>query len=92
MAANDEGLWSAYNPEESLVSLIERLNKCSNYAVESGNPVTETQLVYIAYILVAEKGYTSSIGGGGGAMPPRRGKNYKSTSWRPIWTSGTSTR
>ena len=47
---------AAYNSEELLESLIERLDKCVDFATEAGDPVSETQLVRIAYGLVAETG------------------------------------
>ena len=56
MAANDERLRSSYNAEEPLESLLERLYECVDLAVEAGELVLETQIVRIAYRLVAETG------------------------------------
>ena len=56
MSANDERLQASYNAEETLGSLIERLNECADFATAAGKIVLETQLVHIAYGLVAETG------------------------------------
>ena len=56
MAANDERLRASYNAEEPLKSLTERLNKCAEFATAADDPVSETQLVRIAYSQVAETG------------------------------------
>ena len=56
MAANNERLQASYNAEEKLGSLIERLNECADFATAAGKTVLETQLVHIAYRLVAETG------------------------------------
>ena len=53
MVANDERLQASYNTEKPLKSLIERLNECADFATAAGEPVLETQLVRIAYGLVA---------------------------------------
>ena len=42
--------------EEQLESLIERLNECAYFATAASEPVSETQLVRIAYGLVDETG------------------------------------
>ena len=56
MAAKDERLRASYNAEEPLDILIKRLDECANLATAAGEPVLETQLVHIAYRLVAETG------------------------------------
>ena len=56
MAANDERLQSSYNAKTPLKSLIERLNECADFATAARESVLETQLVRIAYELVAETG------------------------------------
>ena len=56
MAANDERLRTSYNAEETIKSLIERINDCADFATAAGEPVSETQLVHISYVLVAETG------------------------------------
>ena len=56
MATNDEKLRALYNPEEPLESLIERLDECAYFATADGDILSETQLVRIAYVLVAETG------------------------------------
>ena len=56
MAANDERLRTSYNAEETIESLIEGLNECADFATVAGEPVSETQLVRISYVLVAETG------------------------------------
>ena len=56
MEANHERIRASYNSEELLESLLERINKCVNFATASSEPVSETQLVNIAYRLVSEKG------------------------------------
>ena len=53
---NDERLQASYNAKEPLKSLIERLNECADFATASGKPVSEMELVRIAYRLVAETG------------------------------------
>ena len=47
----------SYNAEEPLESLIERLNKCAYFSTAAGEPVSDTQLVRIAYGMVAEMGH-----------------------------------
>ena len=56
MAENDKRLLESYNTEEPLKSLIERLDECADFATAAGDPVSETQLARIAYVLVAETG------------------------------------
>ena len=56
MPANEKRLRSAYNAEEPLKSLIERLNECADFSIAAREPVSETQLVSIAYQLVVETG------------------------------------
>ena len=56
MTANNERLRASYNSEEPLESLIERLDECADFATAAGEPVSETQLVRIAYGLVTETG------------------------------------
>ena len=56
MVVNDERLRVSYNAEDPLESIIERLNDCADFATADGEPVSETQLVCIAYGLVAKTG------------------------------------
>ena len=56
MAENDEIIHAPYNAEEPLESLIERLNESPDSATAASEPVSQTQLVRIAYGLVAETG------------------------------------
>ena len=56
MAANDERLQASCNTEEPLEILIKRINECTDFATEAREPVSKTQLVRIAYGLVAETG------------------------------------
>ena len=42
MAANDERLRGSCNADEPLESLIERLNKCTDFATAAGEPVSYT--------------------------------------------------
>ena len=56
MASKEARLNSAYNAEEPLKILIGRPKKCAYIAALAGFPVTETQLVLIAYRLVAKTG------------------------------------
>ena len=56
MAAGYERLRALYNTEEPLESHIERLHECANFATAAVEPVPDTQLVRIAYRLVAETG------------------------------------
>ena len=51
-----ERLRTSYNTEKPLESLIERLNKCADFATAVSKPVLETQLVCISYRLVEETG------------------------------------
>ena len=54
MAANDKRLRAPYNAEDPLNSLIERLNECADFVTAGTKPVSETHMVRIAYVLVAE--------------------------------------
>ena len=54
MSDNDERLWSPYNEEEPLKGLIKRLNGCADFAAVASDLVSETQLIRIAYRLVAD--------------------------------------
>ena len=54
MAANDKRLRAPYNAEDPLNSLIERLNECADFVTACTKPVSETHMVRIAYVLVAE--------------------------------------
>ena len=56
MTANNERLRSACNAEEPLEGLIETLNNCADFAASASEPVSETDLVRIAYRIVAETG------------------------------------
>ena len=56
MAANDEIIRASYNSKEPLESLTERLNECADFVTAASEPVSETQLVRITYVLVAETG------------------------------------
>ena len=56
MAANDEIIRASYNSKEPLGSLTERLNECADFVTAASEPVSETQLVRITYVLVAETG------------------------------------
>ena len=56
MEANDECLRSPYNAEERLKGLIKRLNQCADFVAAASKAVSETQIVRIAYRLVAETG------------------------------------
>ena len=56
MASNGERLRSEYNVEEPLEGLIERLNKCTEFALIASEPVSDTHIVRIAYVLVVEMG------------------------------------
>ena len=47
MVNSDNNIRSLYNSEEPLNSLVERLNKCVDFAVPVGYPVTETHIVRI---------------------------------------------
>ena len=47
---------ASYNAEEPLESLIERLNKCVDFATAAREPVLYTQLVRIPYELVVNTG------------------------------------
>ena len=54
--ANDEQLRYPYNAEEPLEGIIDRINKCADFAMASSEPVSETKLIHIACGLVAETG------------------------------------
>ena len=54
LADNDRKLRENFNPDEPLESLYTRLNKCIDYATAAGEPITEGQVVCIAYGLVTE--------------------------------------
>ena len=56
MVANGERLCTPYNTDEPLKSLIKTLNECTKIFSAAREPVTETQLVRIAYRLFAETG------------------------------------
>ena len=56
LAENDRKLWETYNPDEPLKILYTRLNECVDYSTATGEPITEGQVVCIAYGLVAETG------------------------------------
>ena len=56
MAENDEHLRSLYNPQETLESLIERLNNVFYYAAAAGKPVKEIHLGRILYGIFADIG------------------------------------
>ena len=56
MSKSDEWLRSPYNAEDPLGGIIERLNKCTDFAAAASEPVSETQLVCIAYGIVADTG------------------------------------
>ena len=55
LAKNDKKLREAYNPDDPLKSLYTRLNECVDYTTVAGDPITEGQVVCIAYSLVAGK-------------------------------------
>ena len=57
MAENDKNIKLPYNAEKPLNILIEILNKYAYLAVSEGETVMETELVCIAYCLVAETGH-----------------------------------
>ena len=52
MMANDKRIRASYNAEDPL----ERLDECTDFATAIGEPVSETQLVSIAYELVVDTG------------------------------------
>ena len=54
IAEKNEKTRSQYNMGELLKSFTESLNKCSDFAAAASKSVSETQLVRIAYGLVAE--------------------------------------
>ena len=54
--SNIERLQASNNTEDRLKSLIERLDKCADFTTATGELVSETQPVRIAYRLVAETG------------------------------------
>ena len=56
LAENDRNLWETYNPDEPLESLYTRLNDCFDYMTAAGEPITELQVIRIAYHLVEETG------------------------------------
>ena len=56
MLADDERLQPHCNTEEPLEGLIERLNECAEFAAKASELVSETQLLHVAYRLVAETG------------------------------------
>ena len=55
-ADNDTKLREAFNPDNPLESLYMRLNKCIDYATVGGDPITEGQIMRIAYSLIKETG------------------------------------
>ena len=57
MTSNNERLRSSYNSEEPLEILIKRLDECADFATAAREPVSDTQLVRIAYRLVADTGH-----------------------------------
>ena len=57
MAENDKNIKLPYNAEKPLNILIEILNKYADFAVSAGETLMDTQLVCIAYCLVAETGH-----------------------------------
>ena len=56
MEANNKILRAPYNTKDPFKSLIERLNKCADFASAAWDLVSETQLLSIAYGLLAETG------------------------------------
>ena len=56
MAANDKRLRSPYNTEEPLKILIKMFNECADFATAASNPVLETHIVPITYVLLVETG------------------------------------
>ena len=56
MAENYKRLHAPYNAEEPLESLIERLNKCADFATAASELVSDTQLVRISYGIVSGTG------------------------------------
>ena len=46
--------FAAISVEDPLNSLIERLNECADFVTAGTKPVSETHMVRIAYVLVAE--------------------------------------
>ena len=56
MAANNERLRASCNTKEPLESLIKRLNEYADFTTAASEPVSETQLVRIAYGLVYKTG------------------------------------
>ena len=53
-SANNERLGSPYKGEEPHEGLITGLNECTDFSPTAREPVSDTQLVVIAYRLVAE--------------------------------------
>ena len=51
---NDERLRSSYNAEDSLKVPIERLNKYYEFSAAASDTLSQTQLVFVAYRLVAK--------------------------------------
>ena len=56
LAVNNTNLQEPFNTDEPLEILYTRLNECVKYAAAAGKPVTEGQVLCIAYGLVAETG------------------------------------
>ena len=56
LAENGQKLREPYNTDEPLERIYTRLNKCANYATTAGEPITEGQVIRIAYTPVAEMG------------------------------------
>ena len=55
-ANNKKNLRDPWNPDEPLKIIYMRLNECVEYAALAGKPITEGQVIHIAYSLVAETG------------------------------------
>ena len=56
MSKNVKRLRYPYSAEETLKGIIERLDKCYDFAVAASEPVYKTQVIRIAYKLVADTG------------------------------------
>ena len=54
MTENEKILRAPYNAEDPLKSLIKTLKECTDFATGASEPVSDTQLVHIAYVLLAE--------------------------------------
>ena len=56
MAAKDKRIRSPYKAEETIGSIVKRINECKDFAAATDEPVTDTHITCIAYRPVDKNG------------------------------------